>query len=152
MTRGSLRTLNIGPEASLRSASWASSRSAPRTIVRNLNMVNGLPPRPMRCCRYRTGPLEVSLISRARTSQTGATKTRTTIATERSKARFAAASSPERRTGRRESTSRLPTGSTVSRELRMFVIFAETRISTLDLPRCLVICVICSGPAAHMAI
>ena len=67
--RGSLVTLKTGPLISFMAASSCWNCSALVTMVRNLRMVKGRPFRPERCWRKRTGPGEVSRMSRAMTAK-----------------------------------------------------------------------------------
>jgi hypothetical protein len=58
-------------------------------MVRNLKMENGAPLRPERCCRKKTGPGEVSLISSAMTSIGSANTRRAARAPKKSSVSFA---------------------------------------------------------------
>src|SRR5258705_106645 len=73
-TRGSFGILKSrGSPVWFKCARDGLSASAPSTIVRNLSIKNGRPPVPMRRWRKITGPGEVSLMSPATASTTGAT-------------------------------------------------------------------------------
>ena len=76
--RGSRSILKTGPLIWLNARNSARRISASVLIVRNLNIVNGLPCRPPRNCRKKTGPGEVSLISAATSTSSHETKIRPT--------------------------------------------------------------------------
>ena len=90
MTRGSSLILNRPPPASFWITSSAFWASAPSTMVRNLNISNGTPSRPMRRWRKSTGPGESSLIAIAIAASTGDSTTNSSPAPTRSKVRFSA--------------------------------------------------------------
>ena len=63
VTRGSFVILKAGPSRSFNCCSFPLRSSASTTIVRNLYMAKTLPNCPVRNCRKKTGPLDVSLMA-----------------------------------------------------------------------------------------
>ena len=88
VTRGSALILNIGPRVLVLAVELARSSSAPAFIERNLKMRNGLPPRPMRSWRKKTGPRESSLMAIAVDDQQRRATRQHDAADDRSKTRF----------------------------------------------------------------
>ena len=62
--------------------------AASATIVRNLMMRNGRPRRPIRCCRKKADPRELTATANAMPSNSGDSSTSAPIATNRSNARL----------------------------------------------------------------
>src|SRR4029450_7158240 len=82
----------IPPNGVTRGSSWgeilAHTGKVISNIVRNLYILKGLPPLPMRSQRYRTGPLESSLINRPIRGKSGSTSIKPIQARTRSGQRF----------------------------------------------------------------
>ncbi len=82
--RGSSSRAQIGPD----------SCSASTRMLRNFNMVKGLPPKPIRSCRKNIGPLLVALTSTARISMGAAKSSNSPRAPTMSTIRFTTACQP----------------------------------------------------------
>ena len=95
--RGSSFILNSTSASPPSETSRCRISSASTTMERNLSMVNGLPPRPMRSCRNSTGPPSVALTAIATAINSGEMAIRPSPDATTSNARLANALPSERR-------------------------------------------------------